>query len=227
MLIPLSEDKIFDTIRSANSNAASGLDGFSIPFFKHFWPQLRGLVQAIIQCFGLGTVDISRLNYVVLTLIPKVKGEDLIIQFRSIALINNFANLPAKGFATRLSPIAHRTLSPFQSAFVEGRFILDGILCLHEIVQDLRVWGSKGVILKLDFEKAFDTMEHEFILKMLKCKGFDDRWCMWIKMLLDSRSSSILLNGIPGKEFKCKRGVRQGDPISPYYSCWQRICYNL
>ena len=58
-------------------------------------------------------------------------------------------------------------------------------------------------------------MEHSFILKMLECKGFDDRWCMWIKMLLQSGTSSILMNGIPGTEFQCKRGVRQGDPISP------------
>ena len=71
------------------------------------------------------------------------------------------------------------------------------------------------MILKLDFEKAVDMMEHSFILKMLECKGFDDRWCMWIEMLLQSGSSSILLNGIPGTEFKCKRGVRQGGPISP------------
>ena len=115
LLIPLSEDEIFDPIRSANSSAASGRDDFSIPFFRQFWPQLRALVQAIIQGFWLGTVDISRLNYVVLTLIPKVKGADLITQFRSIALINNIAKL--------------HTLSPFQSAFVKGRFILDGILC--------------------------------------------------------------------------------------------------
>ena len=73
LLIPLSEDEIFDTIHSANSNAASGPDGFSIPFFRQFWPQLTGLIQATIQGFWLGTIDISRLNYAVLTLIPKVK----------------------------------------------------------------------------------------------------------------------------------------------------------
>ena len=103
LLIPPSEEGIFETIHTANSNAASGPDGFSIPFFRQFWPQLKGLIQAIIQGFWLGTVDLSRLNYAVLTLIPKVKGADLISQFRPIALINNFAKLPAKGLATRLT----------------------------------------------------------------------------------------------------------------------------
>lgn len=58
-------------------------------------------------------------------------------------------------------------------------------------------------------------MEHSFVLKMLGKKGFDERWLMWMRMLLQSGSSSALLNGVPGKEFKCKWGVRQGDPISP------------
>ncbi|KAE8772314.1 hypothetical protein D1007_55697 [Hordeum vulgare] len=102
-------------------------------------------------------VDISRLNYVVISLIPKVKGAELISQFRPIALINNMAKFPANGFATRLSPVAHRMLSPFQSAFVKGRFILDGILCLHEIVHDLKSRNAKAVILTLDFEKAYDS----------------------------------------------------------------------
>ena len=114
LLIPPSEEEIFETIRSANYNAASGPDGFSIPFFRQFWPQLKGLIMAISQGFWLGTVDISRLNYAVLTLIPKVKGADLISQFRPIALINNFAKIPAKGMAVKVSPIAHRVISPFQ-----------------------------------------------------------------------------------------------------------------
>ena len=83
-----------------------------------------------------------------------------------------------------------------QYGFIKNRTIQDCLGWAFEYLHECKQSGKEIVILKLDFEKAFDTMEHSFILKMLECKGFDDRWCMWIKMLLQSRSSLILLNGI-------------------------------
>jgi hypothetical protein len=74
-------------------------------------------------------------------------------------------------------------------------------------------------ILKLDFEKAFDKIEHDVIYKFLEHKGFGPKWLKWMEMIMKSDTSAMLLNGVPGKFFKCKRRVRQGDPLSPFL-CW-------
>lgn len=82
--------------------------------------------------------------------------------------------------------------------------------CIYAISQKKEI-----VILKLHFEKAFDKLEHQVILNVMRYKGFPEKWIKWIENILCSGSSSIILNGLPGKSYKCLRGVRQGDPLSP------------
>lgn len=71
------------------------------------------------------------------------------------------------------------------------------------------------VVLKLDFIKAFDIIEHNAILAMHMQLGFPDKWISWVQAILNLGSSVVLLNGVPRKSFQCMRGVRQGDPMSP------------
>lgn len=120
-----------------------------------------------------------------------------------------------KLMATRLQrkiiPLIHRN----QYGFIKTRSIQDCLAWAYEYLHQCHQTKEKIIILKLDFAKAFDTVEHSVILSMLQHLGFSEKWCKWVKNILSSASTSILLNGVPGNTIQCKRGVRQGDPLSP------------
>ena len=117
--------------------------------------------------FILGRIDISRLNFRVLTLIPKILGADTISQFHLITLINVIFKIIFKAFATCLDPFVNKTISANQIAFIKGRFILDGALALHEIVYEMKSKKLGGILLKLDFEKACDWVNWDFLVEVL------------------------------------------------------------
>ena len=157
----------------------------------------------------------KRLNYGDITLLPKVSSAERIQQFRPICLLRCPYKLITEVLDQRVVVYADKLISLTQNAFVKGRNIMDGVLSLHEILNYTHVKKRVGIVLKLDFEKAFDSIQHEAILKILVAKGFDSKWIKWVQQLLYYATSSILLNGVPGNHFKCKCGVKQGDPISP------------
>jgi len=102
-----------------------------------------------------------------------------------------------------------------QYGFIKHRTIQDCLAWSFEYIHQCHQSKEEIVIVKLDFAKAFDTIEHSAILQMLHSLGFPRKWTDWIQAILSSGTASVLLNSTPGKNFKCKRGVRQGDPLSP------------
>jgi hypothetical protein len=142
-----------------------------------------------------------------------VQGAEEIRQYRPIALINVIFKLISKAFATRLSPIAHRTVALTQTAFIKGRFIHDGALALHEIIHELKAKNLPAILLKLDFEKAYDRVNWRFLQEVLLRKGFDGAVVHRLMQLVRGGQTAIAINGEVGPFFRNKRGVRQGDPI--------------
>ena len=213
--LTFSESELESIVLDMKSNTAPGPDGLPAPFFKKFWPECKLGVLHILNDFVLGRIDVSRLNFGVLSLIPKVLGADQITQFRPIALINVIFKIISKAFASRLDPIANRIISQTQTAFMKGRHIVDGALSLLEIIHELRVKKLGGILLKLDFEKAYDRVNWSFLLEVLRRKGFDAGFVHRIEQLVSGGQTAISINGQVGPYFRNKRGVRQGDPLSP------------
>nr|GEU34817.1 putative RNA-directed DNA polymerase, eukaryota, reverse transcriptase zinc-binding domain protein [Tanacetum cinerariifolium] len=116
----------------------------------------------------------------------------------------------------RLSKVIDKVVCKEQSAFISGIFMLDGPLMLSEIISWYKKKKINLMLFKVDFEKAFNTVSWKFLDHMLSSLGFGNKWCKWINVFLQSARAFILINRIPTSEFSIKRGLRQGDPLSPF-----------
>lgn len=95
----------------------------------------------------------------------------------------------------RLSKHANKIISPVQTAFIPGRFILEGIVMLHEVLHHMRVHHQQGIILKLDFEKAYDKVQWGFMMEVLEKKNFLEKWIEWMKQVIEGGRVGIIVNG--------------------------------
>ncbi|RVW14425.1 LINE-1 retrotransposable element ORF2 protein [Vitis vinifera] len=151
-----------------------------------------------------------------IVLIPKKSLSKRISDFRPISLITSLYKIIAKVLSGRLRGVLHETIHYTQGAFVQGRQILDAVLIANEIVDERRRSGEEGVVFKIDFEKAYDHVKWDFLDHVLEKKGFSPRWRKWMSGCLSSVSYAILVNGSAKGWVKASRGLRQGDPLSPF-----------
>ena len=156
------------------------------------------------------------LNATFLAVIPKQNGTKDPRKLRPIALCNVIYKIISKVIANRLKPLLPLIISPKQAGFVEGRQILDGIILVHKTIHSLKVTRTPGMLLKLDLSKAYDKLNWQFLASILKAFGFVEEWSNWIMNMVSSDFFSILVNGSPSSPFNATRGIREGDPLSPF-----------
>ncbi|GJZ80890.1 RNA-directed DNA polymerase, eukaryota [Tanacetum coccineum] len=209
-------DEVKRAVWDCGTNKSQGPDGFTFEFLRKYWYVVhKDVVKAVEEFFNSGTFP-PGCNALFITLIPKMQDAKLVKDFRPISLIGSFYKIVAKILANRLSLVISTLVSDVQSAFISNRQILDGPFILNELISWCKTKKSKIMVFKVDFEKAFDSVKWDFLDNLLGKFGFGTKWRGWIKGCLTSSMGSILVNGSPTAEFKFHKGLKQGDPLSPF-----------
>jgi len=216
LILPFSKDEIKRAVWDCGGAKAPGPDGFTFKFFKIFWHLFETDFFNIMTRFHWEGKINRGCNSSFITLLPKIPDPQDLVDYRPISLIGAIGKVVSKILSNRLKVVLSLVVSDTQSAYVEGRSILDGPLMVNEVMGWIKKSKSKSLMLKVDLEKAFDTLNWNFLDNVLEHMNFPPLWRKWIHGTLASARTSILVNGAPTREFSIKRGVRQGDPLSPF-----------
>jgi hypothetical protein len=169
-----------------------------------------------LQAIHRGKADLRRINKVVIVLIPKTEAATLPAAFRPVSLQNCPVKILTKILTYRLQLQIAKLVDTDQTGFIKGRSITENFVLASELVQCCHKCRAPALVIKLDFAKAFDSVNWASLLKILEARGFPDKWCDRMHQFLVMSKSAVLLNRVPGPWITCKRGLRQGDTLSPY-----------
>ncbi|KAG7585995.1 Reverse transcriptase zinc-binding domain [Arabidopsis thaliana x Arabidopsis arenosa] len=216
---PATEKEVRTALFMMHPEKAPGPDGMTALFFQKAWNTVKvDLVQLVNSFLQEGSFD-KRLNLTNICLIPKTERPTRMTELRPISLCNVGYKIISKLLCQRLKTVLPKLISETQSAFVEGRLISDNILIAQEMFHALRTNPSckgKFMAIKTDMSKAYDRIEWDFIENLLRKMGFCEKWIMWMMWCIKSVQYRVLLNGQPRGLIVPERGLRQGDPLSPY-----------
>ena len=210
---PLAVRIVFlgDVLVISKNNKTPGSDGFTIEFYRSFSDVIG---QIMVDCFNYafenGSLSITQ-KLGVISLIPKKdKDKNYLKNWRPISLLNNDYKIAAKALALRLEKVLPTIISSSQTGYVRGRFIGESIRMIPDIMSFTKAKNISGLVVFLDFEKAFDSIELKYLQKSLEVFNFGPQLRKWITVLYNGISSCVLNNGFAKKHFNLGRGVRQG-----------------
>ena len=213
----IAEDEAANALKALNNGSAPGLDGLTTEFYKVFWKKIKStLLDSINSAFEKGHMSNSQ-SAAVITLIHKGKDlpRDKLNNWRPISLTNTDYKILAKSLSIRLTNVIDKIVDPNQVGFIKGRRVSDIIRTIDDITDYLNYEKKPGVLMAIDFKKAFDSISKNFMINAFKSFGFGTQFVRWVETIMANTKSSIGYCGWRSEEFKAECGIRQGCPFSP------------
>ncbi|KAL0292613.1 UNVERIFIED_CONTAM: hypothetical protein Scaly_2582000 [Sesamum calycinum] len=217
LVTPVTLSEVKEAFFAIDVESAPGPDGYTSAFFRNAWPVIgHAMFQAVGEFFRTGKM-LKQINTTLISLIPKVSLPRYVSDFRPIACCNVLYKSITKIIVKRLQQVLPLLIDYSQNAFVPGRSITDNILLAQELMAG---YNQKRLpsrcMIKVDIQKAYDSVEWDFLFEVLKLFNFPHQFIVLIDQCVSTASFSVSLNGSIHGFFKGGRGLRQGDPMSPY-----------
>jgi len=213
---PITENEIWNIIKNSPKNKSPGTDGLTNEFYQKFWPHIKNYVmKAYNNALDTGQLSINQKQGII-SVIPKGnKDITKLKNWRPITLLNQDYKYLAKCLADRCKHILPTIIHNDQSGFVPGRVIGSNILRVQDIINLCKERNIDALLMCIDYEKAFDSIEWCFVFRAMQYFGFPDQYIKWIKIFYNDIKTCTVNNGNISDFFCPERGVRQGCPLSP------------
>ncbi|KAK3194323.1 hypothetical protein Dsin_025633 [Dipteronia sinensis] len=194
--VVFSKEEVSAVVYCCDGDKAIDPDGLNLRFIKANWENIQeDFLKFILEFHGNRDI-VKDLNNTFITLIPKCFNPEIIKDFKPISLVGSMYKIFAEVLANRQ--------------------IIDSFVIAEEIIHTWRKSKEMTPLVKLDFEKAYDSVDHSFLDSTLEDMRFSLKWRQWVKSCISSPSLSVLVNGCPTDQFLMERGLRQGDPVLPF-----------
>ena len=207
-------DKVLETFQP---NKTPGNDGIPIEFYKTFWPLISDpFIRCVNECFEKGEMSSSQKQAIITLIEKKGKDRSFLENWRPISLVNVDAKIMSKVLATRIKNVLPNIIHHNQSGFVEDRYIGESVRSIFDLMDFTLKENIPGLMIFIDFHKAFDSIEWNYLVNCLEAFRFGPDFIRWVKTLYKNIQSCVVNNGLTTGYFALEREVRQGDPLSPY-----------
>jgi hypothetical protein len=182
LLSPFNIEEVKEVIWCSDGSKCPGPDGFNFKFLKVCWDIIKNDIMAFLHEFFGNAFLPKAFTASFLTLIPKKDHPQALSDYRPICLVSCMYKILSKILAGRLKLVLGKLISKVQSAFLPNRQILDGVLVINELIDLAKRRKDKCLLFKVDFERAYDTVNWDFLDYMMVRMGFADGWRRWIKL---------------------------------------------